>query len=80
MFKKLKELIQLQKDLSKKLDGMKDTVIFFSGIAELFANYIVFDLKSSPRMHDHPMKQDIIQKAYQYLSDRNIFWREGVPR
>lgn len=69
------EMKNIEKSLTTKIVKMEETVEFFTGIAELFANYIVFDLKNSPT-HGYPrQKADIIACARKYLQERDIFWR-----
>ncbi len=66
--KKRNYLIECMARLSSQIDSMHNTVEFFSGIAELFAQYIVFDLKNS--IHGIPReKQMIINIAQRYLQE-----------
>lgn len=77
MFKKIKNLIQSIKDLNIKLTKMEETVEFFSGIAELFANYIVYDIGSHPPRGQRELEH-IQHCANEYLSKRKIFWRDII--
>ena len=77
--KNRKYTIEYMERLSHQLEEMNETVNFFTGIAELFAKYIVFDLKTS-MPHGRPReKEELINMAYKYLQNRSLRFK-GILR
>lgn len=74
LIEQTKKLIEANEIVNENIHKIKENVDYFADIAELFAEYIIYDMGTRPHHNDRGMT--ILHIACRYQKDRHNFWND----